>query len=481
MPNTTEDAYYNALLTRDAKFDGKFFFGVKTTGIYCRPICPAKPKRENVEFFSSAQYAEKAGYRPCLRCHPESAPDSPHWYASSSLVQLALNTILNDETAIELDQNEFAARFGLSARHLRRLFQTELGKTPAQIMQDKRLNLAQKLIVETDLAFVDIAFSAGFDSVRRFNDAIRQRFAKTPSQLRNRKVTRNTLGCIKFSASYRPPLDWQACLNYYQKHKVWGLEQFDNNCYQRIFQFENSIGIVTVQNNAAKNRLEISLQIDKVNAINYVLIRIKDMFDLSLDPIYVTSALEKQADLKQLAHQRHGTRLVRCWDQFELAVCAIIGQLISVKQANQLCEQLMRLYGEQRQNPFSGDIINFFPSAAILAKQSLAELKIPKTKKIAINQLAQQVLQGDIHFSSYQNPQHFKKKLMTIHGIGPWTADYIALRAIGDTDAFPSNDAYLKKQISDLNSIANLSPWRGYLATILYKYGDKLERKHHSS
>ncbi|MEH6577036.1 MAG: Ada metal-binding domain-containing protein [Amphritea sp.] len=483
MQNNLHNDYYNALLTRDAKFDGKFFFGVKTTGIYCRPICPAKPKRENVEFFSSAELAEKAGYRPCLRCRPESAPDSPLWHGTTSVVRRAVRVLLNDEHAIELSEDELAERFGLSARHLRRLFQDELGKTPMQIMRDNRLNLARKLIVETDLSFVDIAFSSGFESVRRFNDAIRQRFSKTPTELRKRNANRLAKrpnshdNAIEFSVAYRPPFDWDGCLAYYQTHRMGDLECFENDCYTRVFEFDGTLGYLSVSNNDAKCRLDINLHCDDVNAISFVLNRIKSMFDLSLDPVYVANAFEADPALNALYVPHHGVRLAGCWDKFELAITTILGQLVSVKRTTQLTRELMELYGEQHPHPLTGETVTLFPSPQRLASETLEALKVPRTKKAAIVALAQQVASGDIHFSSYQSPQEFKKQLLAIHGIGPWTAEYVALRAIGDTDAFPHGDVFLEKIIAseDLSAaIRDLSPWRGYLATTLYKYGAQL-------
>ncbi len=474
MPSKIHNDYYSALLTRDAKFDGKFFFGVKTTGIYCRPICAAnKPKRENVELFSSALLAEKSGYRPCLRCRPESAPDSPLWHGSSAVVRRAVRVLLGDSSVAALNEDEFAGRFGLSARHLRRLFQEELGKTPAQIMRDSRLNLARKLIVETDLAFVDIAFNSGFDSVRRFNDAIRQRFSKTPTQLRRRKNVKNDKGLIEFSLSYRPPLDWQACLDYYNKHKVGDLECFSDGVYTRIFQYEKDIGVVSVRNNPQKCQLDVTLQIDNIAAVSFVLACVKEMFDLSLDPVHVASAFDNTPSLKARYKKYHGVRLARCWDRFELAITTILGQLVSVKRATQLTRELMVLYGESCVNPMTGQLVVLFPSPERLAGETLDALKVPRTKKIAIASLAQQVVAGNVHFSSFQDPQEFKEQLMAIHGIGKWTADYVALRAIGDTDAFPRGDVYLEKLV-DISSIDALSPWRGYLATLLYKYGAQL-------
>lgn len=329
------------------------------------------------------------------------------------------------------------------------------------------------MIVETNLSFIDIAFSTGFDSVRRFNDAIRLRFSKTPTALRKRKSKQNDGNIIKFSAAYRPPLDWQSCLNYYEKHTIGDLEKFEDGCYIRTFQFENDIGMVTVRNNEQYHRLEISLQIDNVNAVSFVLGRVKTMFDLFLDPVYVANGFEIEPAFRALYESHHGVRLARCWDRFELVVSTILGQLISVKHATQLTHELMELYGERRINPISGDKITLFPGPEKLAEETLTALKIPRTKKIAIITLARQVTNGEIHFSSYQDPEAFKSKLMEIRGIGRWTAEYVALRAIGDTDAFPEGDAYLDK-IVNTKDLDKLSPWRGYLATILYKYGEEI-------
>ncbi len=486
MSNTLHNDYYRALLTRDAKFDGKFFFGVKTTGIYCRPICPARPKRTNIEYFESALLAEKAGYRPCLRCRPESAPDSPLWHGTSSVVRRAVRVLLHDTDALALNEDALAARFGLSARHLRRLFQTELGKTPHQIMRDNRLNLARKLIVETGLPFIDIAFSAGFASVRRFNDAVRQRFSKTPTELRRHNTTHHSVGdradsttltraeAIRFSLAYRPPFDWAGCLAYYQTHRMGDLESFADGCYTRVFRFSDSLGHLQIHNNPTQYRLEISLHCSDLNAIGFVISRVKSMFDLSLDPVYVANAFEAEPALQAIYAPHHGIRLAGCWDRFELAISTILGQLVSVKRATQLTAELMALYGEEHCHPLSGTTLTLFPTPERLAGESLEALKVPRTKKGAIIALARQVADGTLHFSSYQNPQAFKAQLLAIRGIGPWTAEYIALRAIGDTDAFPPGDVFLNKQINDGNlsqALEALSPWRGYLATTLYKYG----------
>lgn len=200
-----EDTYYQAMLARDARFDGKFFVGVKTTGIYCRPICPAKPKRENVEFFSDYLSAEKAGFRPCMRCRPESAPLSSVWIGKSAMVNRAIKMIHQEET-LKFQEETFASLFGVSARHLRRVFMEELGKTPKQIAFEKRLGLARKLLTETNLPITQVAFASGFESIRRFNSAFKEKFKTTPSEVRRLK-TANSSGLV-IHLSYRPPFDY---------------------------------------------------------------------------------------------------------------------------------------------------------------------------------------------------------------------------------------------------------------------------------
>lgn len=469
MNKQTVDQYYEAYISCDPKFDGKFFIGVKTTGIYCRPICSAKSKRENVEFFMSYWEAEKAGYRPCLRCRPECAPDSPMWHGSSSIVKRALRAI-EDGTISDLNETTFAKQFGVTSRHLRRLFHDELGKTPAQIHQLHRLNLARKFIVETRLPFVEIAYVAGFQSVRRFNTVVKERFCKTPTELRKLGSKKDENNAITLTLPYRPPLDWSRCLSFYEKHKIGDLESFSDNAYTRLFLYNNTVNKVVVTQDETRHQLVVVLQVQDIRAIAFTLHRIKNLFDLSLDPIYVTSSLQKQKRLRKWVKAWHGTRLIRCWDPFEAAISIILGQLISIKQATKLTAELIRLYGKQHRNSLTDTDVTFFPRPEQLVDNPLNELKITQVKKEAIRELSMQVASGEIHFSPYQVPQEFKEKLLRIRGIGKWTAEYTALRAIGDIDAFPSGDAFLAKCL-DEKQLEMLSPWRGYVVSHLYKQG----------
>src|SRR5918999_1180009 len=215
--------FYEAMLARDYRFDGKFFVAVKTTGVYCRPICPARPKRQNVEFFPDAASAELAGYRPCLRCRPECAPLSPAWWGKKAVVQRALKLIARNEFH-QTNEDQFAGRLGLSGRHLRRLFDEEIGQTPKQIADNNRLNFARKLIVETEMPIMTVARTAGFASLRRFNDAFQRRFRRAPSQLRRLRSKTDSKDGIELKLSFRPPYDWQTLIRFYQSHPIPGVE-----------------------------------------------------------------------------------------------------------------------------------------------------------------------------------------------------------------------------------------------------------------
>jgi len=284
-----DEAFYKAMLARDARFDGKFFVGVKTTGVYCRPICPARPKPSNVEFFPDARAAERAGYRPCLRCRPETAPDSAGWNGASSLVQRALRALAENGSET-VGEEAFAARFGVGARHLRRLFLAEVGKTPARIAAERRLDFARKLIAETGLHMTRIAASAGFASVRRFNAAIRERFRRSPTEMRRRLRGRSEEEGVVLSLPFRPPFDWGASLDYYRSHAISGLEAFPEGAYERIFRFGTGpAGHLRVSlGTGAKLRLQV--RGGDVADLGRAARAVRRMFDLDADPAEVAGA-----------------------------------------------------------------------------------------------------------------------------------------------------------------------------------------------
>jgi AraC family transcriptional regulator of adaptative response / DNA-3-methyladenine glycosylase II len=458
------------MLARDARFDGKFFVGVKTTGIYCRPVCPARPRRANVEFFPDARQAERAGYRPCLRCRPESAPGTPRWDGASALVQRALRA-LDEPGHADLGEEAFAARFGLGARHLRRLFAAEVGQTPARIAAGRRLDFARKLIVETGLPMSGIASAAGFASLRRFNAAIRERFRRSPTEMRRGRRPAAPRGGVRLTLPFRPPFDWEGCLAYYRSHAIAGLETFGEGSYERVFRRGGGApGSVRVTLDPRGNRLRLEA-VGAVGDLGYVAGAVRRMFDLDADPAVVGEAFARVPRLRRLFRARPGLRAPRGWDPFETAVCAVLGQLVSIPQANRLIAQLVANYGEAVPHPVTGGTIRLFPDPATLARSDLARVGTTGARKAVLRELARRVAEGALNLSCAQDPDAFRAALRSIKGIGPWTAEYIALRSLADPDAFPATDLVLKRALDADPSLAldRVRPWRGYAAAHLWR------------
>ncbi|MEO6098442.1 MAG: Ada metal-binding domain-containing protein [Fibrobacteria bacterium] len=461
------DAFYQAMLTRDHRFDGKFFVGVKTTGIYCRPICPARPKRINVEFFPTGDAAEKAGYRPCLRCRPEAAPLSAAWEGKSAVVQRALR-ILRDSQALADDENVFALRFGVTARHLRRLFIEEIGKTPKRIAFENRLNLSRKLISETALPIAEIGFAAGFSSIRRFNAAFLERFKKPPSGIR--RFSPDGASSMVLSLPYRPPFDFDGLLAFYSRHAIAGLETFAPGRYVRIVSFEGKSGRIAVTNDPSANRILVAYDFPDLGAIDVILNRVRDMFDLDSDPLLIANAMRRDRRFAAFLAKRAGARLPTGWDRFETAIATILGQLVSVAQGRRLVDQVVRLYGVPTGLEENGKPILAFPLPEILARADFAELGTTGKRKAALAAFANEVASGRLSLESTQDVEAFRTAVLAIPGIGRWTADYMALRVLGHADAFPATDLVLARALAKHGpeAIAKLSPWRGYAAILLW-------------
>jgi AraC family transcriptional regulator of adaptative response / DNA-3-methyladenine glycosylase II len=475
---------YEAVLARDRRFDGKFVVAVKTTGVYCRPICPARPKRENVEFFPDAVAAERAGYRPCLRCRPECAPLSPAWFGKSAVVQRALKLIARNEFH-RTHEDAFAARLGISARHLRRLFAQEIGQTPKQISDSTRLNFARKLIVETDIALTAIARTAGFGSLRRFNDAFQKRFHRPPSRLR--KAGLKPGGGIDLKLSFRPPYDWPTLLRFYQTHPIPGVETAGENFFERVFRLGDTIGFFRVQPVPGTAQLSLRIVTEDPRVLFDVVHHVRRMFDLDSDPQLIANRFAAIPLLAKLHRRFPGLRLPGGWDGFETGVCAILGQLVSATQRAQLVGQLVRGYGEEIAHPLSGEKARLFPRAEILSESDLSEIKTTVARKEAIRDFSRRVLSRAISLSEAQDPMAFKRALLATKGLGPWSAECISLRAIGDTDAFPKTDLILRRAVElhpDLD-LEKIRPWRSYAATYLWKEFaqtlSRMERSQHGA
>jgi AraC family transcriptional regulator of adaptative response / DNA-3-methyladenine glycosylase II len=471
-----EDVYYKAMLARDHRFDGKFFVGVKTTGIYCRPICPAKPKRENVEFFSNYLAAEKAGYRPCLRCRPESAPRSPAWVGTSAVVQRAVK-VLHEQETIEFDENKFADLFGVTARHLRRLFIAEIGKTPKQLSFENRLNLARKLITETSLPITEIAFASGFSSIRRFNDAFKERFKKTPSDIRRTKAAREE--GLKVSLPYRPPFDFEGLMTSYYNHRVGDLESFSDGKMHRVISLGGQVGQIAISNDPEKSELVLEIDFPDTSMIHAIISRVRAMFDLDSDPVVIANALEKDPGLKKVLKQCPGIRLPSGWDPFEIAISAILGQLVSIQFGRSLVHDLIELAGADSGVVINGKAVKLFPTPQQIAGAHLETLKSTGTRKQTLVEFSKALMEKRISLEPTQDVEEFLKQILKIRGIGPWTANYIALKALRSTDTFPGSDLILARalDVHPANIIDKMSPWRGYVAALLWRtYAQSLKK-----
>lgn len=463
-----EDIYYKAMLARDHRFDGKFFVGVKTTGIYCRPICPARPKRENVEFFNNSVEAEKAGYRPCLRCHPESAPMSPTWIGTSAIVKRAIKILHNQET-LEFDENKFAAIFGVSARHLRRLFVDEVGKTPKQLSSENRLNLSRKLIIETALPMTEIAFASGFSSIRRFNDAFKERFKKSPTEIRRNKVKDHN--GLTISLAYRPAFNYEALIYSYTVHRVGRLEWFEDNKMHRIVEFGGKIGQIIISNDPKNSQLLLNIDFPDTSMIHVIVSRVRALFDLDSDPVLVANSLEIDPKVKKILKKYPGIRIPSGWDPFEIGIGTILGQLVSLERGRSLVSDLIELTGKDSGIVRDGFPVKLFPRPEDIVTGNLQKLKTTTARRNAVIEFSRAVIERRVSLESTQEVDVFIKNVMSIKGIGKWTADYMALKVLRSTDVFPATDLILSRvlELHPLEIISQMSPWRGYAAALFWR------------
>jgi len=464
-----EDTYYQALVTRDARFDGKFFFGVKTTGIYCRPICPARPKRENLEFFASSLEAERSGYRPCMRCRPESAPLSAAWLGRTAVVERAMRT-LHSRLHVELDEERFAEQFGVGARHLRRLFVEEMGKTPRQLALENRLNLARKLLVETALPITEVGAATGFSSIRRFNAAFKARFLAAPRDVRRGRASPVSAG-LRVELSYRPPFDFEGLFGFYKRHAVGNLEWFEDGRVNRVVSINGEVGMITVENVASRNALHVLIDFPNLTHLLHIIARTRAMFDLDSDPLLVASAFSRVPALRQLIDAHPGVRLPSGWDGFEIGVATILGQLVSVEHGRRLVNELIELAGERTQYVARGQPVTLFPTPERLLGTDLSGLKTTAARRAAILEFARKVASGEIALGPTQDENGFIDQLLAIRGIGPWTARCMALRVLRSTDALPESDLIVARALKQCPFINTdvLRPWRGYAAALFWR------------
>ncbi len=443
------DACYRALRTRDSRFDGVFYVGVKTTGVYCRPVCPAKtPAATRCEFFARAAQAEQAGFRACLRCRPELAPGLAPVDAVSRLVQLSAAQIqsgyLNDHSLEAL-----AAELGVSSRHLRRAVQAQLGVSPVRLAGSRRLALAKQLLQDTQLPLAEVAFAAGFGSVRRFNAALQAAFGRAPSALRRARATASGTALISLRLDYRPPLDWQALLGFLRQRALLGVELVSEQRYLRSVTLGDQTGWIAVSAEPERAALQLQVSPSLVSQLLPLIARVRALFDLDARPDVIAAQLQTSALLGASVKRRAGLRVPGAFDGFETAVRAVLGQQVSVRGATTLAARLVERFGAPLRAAPEG-VASLFPAARVLAQASVSQVRtigLPAARAKTIVLLAEAVTSGKLTLQTGEDPAEFMAELQRIAGIGPWTAQYLAMRVLRWPDAFPSGDLAVRKAL----------------------------------
>ena len=449
------EACHRALDTRDPRFDGLFFVGISSTGIYCRPVCPTRQtKRENRSFYPTAAAAEASGYRPCLRCRPETAPGRSSVDAVNAWARAAVRRI-EDGALGEMSLEDLAAELGISDRHLRRVVQSEYGVSPVELAQTQKLLTAKRLLTDTDLPVGEVALASGFSSIRRFNALFVERYGLTPTKLRKKGVS-SSGDSIICEVSYRPPLDWCGLLEFIAYRASCGVEAMDGSAYVRTVSIKGKKGWIRVSPDLEsrisdrgsaphRNVLRVELSSSLGGVLPEVLVRVRRLFDLNAEPCAIADAL---GDLCR----DPSVRVPGAFDGFEIAVRAILGQQVSVQAASVISGKFAQAFGEPIETPYV-QLNRLSPSpakVASLAPDEVAAVGIIKSRAIAIIELAKAVVSKEIVLRPGVDAEATKEKLCALPGIGPWTAEYVAMRALCWPDAFPASDLGIKKAIEKL-------------------------------
>ncbi len=472
-------ACYRALIARDARFDGRFFVAVSSTRIYCRPVCTVRPpRRENCRFFPSAAAAEAGGYRPCLRCRPELAPGNASVDATTRIAQAAAS-MLEDGTLDNEGLDTLAVRLGITDRHLRRAFGAEFGVSPVEFAQTQRLLLAKRLLTDTALPVTELAFASGFGSVRRFNALFKQRYRLRPSQLRGRQrsgvAAAAAVDVLEFELSFRPPFDWAAMSAFLGKRTMAGVEAVAGGCYRRTVRIlsdgKEHTGWIAVAMSAKKPTLRVAVSASLAKTLPPVLSRVKALMDLACHPAEVAQVLGT------LAKRHPGLRVPGAFDGFEVAVRAILGQQVTVAAAGTVAARFAATFGDPITTPFDS-LTTLFPTAtrvAALSPARIARLGMPGARARTVVALARAVADGRLVLMPNADIEATLDRLRALPGVGEWTAQYIAMRALSWPDAFPHTDLGVMKALGETGARRVLAageawrPWRAYAVMHLWQ------------
>ena len=447
----TAEQCQSARLSRDTRFDGHFYTAVKTTGIFCRPICPATPPNEkNVEYFPSQAQALQSGYRPCLRCRPDSAPGSHAWRGVETTFQRAINLIDRGDLQ-DSSLSELATRLGIGDRYLRELFQQYIGMSPKQYAQYQQLMFAKQLLHVSNMSVTDIAFASGFNSVRRFNDAFQKKLKLTPTDAR--KELKTSSDKKQLTLGYRPPFNWSHLLDFYRKRAIQGIEEVTEDAYFRTFRTTHSQGWFRASL-SAKNTLSIEFEIDDATQIKQMVAQIRRLFDLDADISVIETHLSQTAIAPLMSE---GLRIPGVWSAWEAGIRAIFGQQISIVAAITLLNRFVETL-----NPNNTERL-YFPTPSEVANADLSLVKMPQSRKDTLQRFALYMV---------DNADTAPDEWIVLKGIGPWTISYAKLRGLSQPDCFLATDLVIKKSVSEFGQTAttqdiktlteSLSPWGSY-------------------
>ncbi len=472
-----------ARLSRDARFDGLFFTAVTTTGIYCRPVCPAPPpRRENVTYYPTAAAAEAAGFRPCLRCRPELSPGDDAWHRGDATVARAL-TLIDQGLLADAPLAALAQRLGLGERQLRRLFVERLGAAPLGVHGTRRLLFAKQLLTETTLPITEVALAAGFGSLRRFNASFREAYRMAPRELR-RRPRAPIDEPLTLQLGYRPPYSFDAMLDVLRSRALPGVEAVDGDSYVRVIAPPDDDpgappGWLRISA-AAGSEHALRLEVHGVAPARLlpIVTRLRRMFDLDANPQVIAATLSHDRLLEPLLRRHPGLRLPSGWDGFEIAVRAVLGQQVSMAAARTLAVRLSQRFGHPLTAPCAPGLDRLFPSPAALADADLASIGVTQARAETIRGVARALLDGRVDFNAERTLDDATARWTALPGIGPWTAQYIALRALGHPDAFPGGDLVLRRAAGGESAPTSRAlsiraeawrPWRAYAAIQLWR------------
>lgn len=478
-----EDSRYEAVRSRDARFDGAFFFAVSTTGIYCRPSCPATtPRRRNVTFFPTSAAAQGSGFRACRRCRPDAVPGSAEWNARADVVGRAMR-LISDGVVDREGVSGLASRLGYSARQVQRQLNAELGAGPVALARAQRAHTARVLLQTTGLQASEVAFAAGFASVRQFNDTIKEIYALTPSGLRAARpgkgtrfgpvAAHTTPGVLPLRLAYRGPYAAREIFDHLQRRAITGIEKMTGEVgartYRRILRLPHGPGVAEVDESGGAGWLECRLHLDELRDLTTASQRVRRLFDLDADPYAVAERLTADPVLARLVAKRPGLRSPGAPDPHELAVRAVLGQQVSVAAGRTLGGALVAAYGEPLPEP-SGGLTHLFPRPDALAQATLAELGMPESRRATLRTVCAALADGSLTLDAGADRDEAERALLDLRGVGPWTAGYIRMRALGDPDVLLPGDVAVRAGMrragvttADLRAHAQAwRPWRSY-------------------